>query len=199
MADCGYSAISHNVSQERQSEHGDNLDYRAVGVVIAVRKEYIGTWEHIEKDEAGRAVAATLLTSTGTTTLIVGVYGPTGACLPDFTGNQSQVRVERSLVEFLQHQARKADDHGWHLVVVGDMNSFTDPALDKWSGPSEARQACVASTLEGLQLRDGFRERHPELRAYTYFSASGSASRLDQTWCRAALGEQLIIANVAIV
>ena len=54
-------------------------------------------------------------------------------------------------------------------------------------------------TLLELGFRDTFRERHPDLRAFTYFASAGGAGRLDQVWVRSAVGLQLTVANAAVV
>ena len=49
------------------------------------------------------------------------------------------------------------------------------------------------------RLRDSFRERHPDLRAFTCTSRFGSASRIDQVWVRAPPGRELAVLNAAVV
>ena len=63
-----------------------------------------------------------------------------------------------------------------------DLNSFCNKDLDSWCGSYACRPASVAAHLQSSGLFDAFRSRHPLLRAFSYFSAAGSASRLDAVW-----------------
>ena len=94
---------------------------------------------------------------------IVAVYGPTGACLPGFTQNLRAVQHETDLVSYLQQQVVLAQAKDWTLVVLGDLNSFTDGALDKWQGQWQVRDECLAVQCRQMGLIDTWRDSHPAL------------------------------------
>ena len=111
-----------------------------------------------------------------------------------------KLQEEQALIRFVQRQEQLCESEGWHLIVAGDMNSFPDSALDRWSiEPAVARPQSIAMQLADMDLRDCFQERHPSVRAYTYYSGQGSASRLDQIWAMPPRGAFLSILNAAIL
>ena len=61
------------------------------------------------------------------------------------------------------------------------------------------RQDSLACTLEALGLLDTFRARHPEVRGFTYYAASGGASRIDGIWVRMLAGALVDILNACVV
>ena len=98
----GYIAVSHNVTADEDLRASDvTHGPQAAGVIIAVRRSYVGEWTKVEKDLAGRAVAGNLVMADGTTLRIVGVYGPTGAWHRSFESSATRVRDERALVQFV--------------------------------------------------------------------------------------------------
>ena len=59
----------------------------AVGVVLAVRKDYLGNWSAVQRDSAGHGLARNLTLQNGVVLRVIGVYGPSGASLPGFASN----------------------------------------------------------------------------------------------------------------
>ena len=76
---------------------------------------------------------------------------------------------------------------------MGDFNSFTDGALDRWQGVWQVRDQCLAMKCKEAGLQDTWRLAHPRLQAFTYVSNTGSASRLDQIWMLPAVGANATI------
>ena len=100
----GFLALSHNVIAGPTDPPPSETEYRSRGVVIAVRKQYVGSWGDCERDAVGRALAATTQLISGATILIVGVCGPTGACLPGFRYNPRLLRDEQVETVFLTQE-----------------------------------------------------------------------------------------------
>ena len=98
--------------------------------------------------------------------------------------------AEAKLHDYITEQLKICDDKEYHMVVAGDINSYTQPNLDHLGEPTHVRTNCIAATLTALALRDTFRETHPDNVAFTYISKSGG-SRLGQIWTRPAIGTSL--------
>lgn len=197
--DCqGYHAIAHGVGPPRGSSEGV-VGASANGVVLAVKKTYAGNWEHIARDRDGRGIAGNIVGTCGATIRVVGLYGVSGASLPGFCRDSDRTAAERRLSEFIKRQRDLAEEQGWLMVVVGDVNSVRAPNLDTWKGTHIERDDCLASFLTELGLVDTFRHRHPEAKAFTYFGHTKGASRLDGVWALSAMHRQLTVLNAAIL
>ena len=196
MQDTGYICLSHNVPPA--SRPGD-ADPRSSGVAMAVRQSYTGQWANISLGPHGRALAASLALDNGAGLRIVGIYGPAGACLPGFTSNAEAVRQEAAVVTFLRDEVEKSQQQDHTLVVVGDLNSFSDGTQDKWQGQWQVRDDCIAAQCHAMGLIDTWRSAHPSLPGYTYVSPTGSASRLDQIWVLPAVGFRVPVFNVSLL
>ena len=72
--------------------------------------------------------------------------------------------------------------------LVGKMNAGEELGEEETS---------MVEALMGLQ--DAFRARHPSLKAYTFYSNSGAASRLDGVWFFAPLGIEVQPLNAAVL
>ena len=69
-----------------------------------------------------------------------------------------------------------------HLIIMaGDLNLAPDPLrLDRSSGaPNGQEERIFNSFLAKAQLADAFREMHPQLKAYSYYSTRNTQSRID--------------------
>ena len=96
----------------------------------------------VAKDPSGRAICAVLHTSSGIDVRCLALYGPVGACLPQFgVGNPRHSEEEQALKGFVDQQVRKAGELQQLLVVGGDLNSFVDVELDSWGGHYIVRQS----------------------------------------------------------
>jgi hypothetical protein len=90
--DAGFLALSHGCDADLPRGQ-DPAHYClvqqmwAVGVVLAVRKDYIGSWSAVQRDSAGRGLAGNLTLQNGVVLRVIGVYGPSGASLPGFESN----------------------------------------------------------------------------------------------------------------
>ena len=198
MACAGYTAIAHGVPPGRGAESGYELSL-ANGVLLAVRDGYPGGWETVDRDGAGRGLAACITSAEGNALRLVGVYGVSGASLPGFDRSQQRLDAERRLLEFVRAQVELSSLQGWTLVVMGDLNSVVDPALDTWGGTHIARTECLAQTLVQHGLEDTFRCRRPELLGFTYYGPAGAASRLDGIWIWRPPGLQTLLLNAAVM
>ena len=107
------------------------------GVLLAVRSGYAGSWQ---------AVAATVVSSNGTSLRFAAIYGPTGACLPGFSG-QLHLNEEANLKTFFDSQIDFATSNHLQLTVGGDLNSFCSDHLDRWGGSYVLRPGVHCSTL----------------------------------------------------
>ena len=137
----------------------------------------------------GRALAATLRASSGVPVRFVAVCAPAGACCPQFA-NSALVPFETSLKQFLDSQIDISLRQQIVLIIAG----ISTPSLIR---PSTRGRACTLSdqiawrhTLSLKGLLDTFRARDPVLRAFTYFSHSSSASRIDGVWLRRAVNKR---------
>ena len=86
----GYLAISHNEPPKADGFAVDTLDEaflgpRAAGVIIVVTERHASGWADIAFDSSGRAIAASLDMSDGSTVRVVGAYGVSGANCTNFT------------------------------------------------------------------------------------------------------------------
>ena len=79
------------------------------------------------------------------------------------------------------------------------MNSVVDIKLDTWGGTHAAREKSLAAAMQEGGMTHTFRCAHPETRAFTYFHATSSASRLDQVWYWAPATAEVLVCNTAIV
>ena len=83
------------------AQHGQacrGLQSCGSGVILAVRSGYSGCWTDVAKDPSGRAISAVLHTSSGIDVRCLALYGPVGACLPQFgVGNPRHSEVEQAL------------------------------------------------------------------------------------------------------
>ena len=130
---------------------------------------------------------------------MVGVYGPTGATTPNFDQDPWGLEQEHRLKEFLELQKDISTHAVSLLIVAGDLNSYTSPELDRWGGPRHLRTGSVAMKLQDLGLQDCFRARHPELRAYTFYTRQDTASRLDHIWILGSVGGGSRLLNASII
>ena len=104
---CGYHAVSHGRPRNGPA------DYSAAGsgVILAVRAGYSGCWTDVAKDPSGRAICAVLHTSSGIDVRCLALYGPVGACLPQFgVRNPRHSEEEQVLKGFVDQQVRKAGE-----------------------------------------------------------------------------------------
>ena len=194
----GFVGISHNVDPMTPTS-SQAPSPMSSGIIIAVRKDYVGNWQQVARDSDGRALAGTLLKDDGAAIRVVGVYGPTGATSASFDHDARALSQEQRLVEFVSSQKAQALLTDTSLLVAGDTNSYTSPDLDCWEGPDTARPACLALRLQEMSLHDCFRELHPQLKAFTFFTRQGTASRLDQIWYLGGIGGTSQVLNAAVV
>ena len=147
LSEAWFVAVSHNRPPLRQASHNlggaVGVDPRGGGVLIAVRADHVGSWQDITRDADWRAVAGSLTPGDGQTLRVVGCYGVTGACLPNFTSVRGALEKERRLTECLKQEAQLCDSKGWLCVIGGDLNIFTDASLDRWGGPTTVREECA--------------------------------------------------------
>ena len=52
--------------------------------------------------------------------MVMGIYGPTGVCLPQFSRDAQALQQEAELVQFLHGEVQKAQELDWSLLVMGD-------------------------------------------------------------------------------
>ena len=98
--------------------------------------------------------------------------------MPGFEAKPGRVDAETSLRRFVKATIELALEKGLACVVIGDISSIVCPRVDSWHGSHVFREASLVGTLLGLDAVDTFRERHPDPRAFSYFTRPGSASRL---------------------
>ncbi|CAE7749460.1 unnamed protein product [Symbiodinium sp. CCMP2592] len=195
MWDAGYLCISHNVSNaDRRTDNP-----LGSGVALAIKREVAADWTEVTPGPHGRALGGSIRLHNGAVLRVVAVYGPTGACLPGFTQNLRAVQHETDRVTFLQQQVAMAQAKDWTLVVLGDLNSFTDGALDKWQGQWQIRDECLAVQCREMGLIYTWRDSHPTLPGFTHVSPTGSASRLDSIWILPAIGFHTPVLNSALL
>ena len=202
MLAAGYVAISHGVGGNRGLNAApltERDELLANGVILAVRRTYAGSWEHVARDGDGRGLAANVVGQDGTVVRVVGLYGVAGGSLPGFDRQHHRVEANKRLLAFLSRQQEMAVHNGWVLVVLGDVNSICDPRLDTWDGTHVVRSTCLACALAEAGLQDTFRTRHPRLRGFTYYALGGSASRLDAVWLLAPAEQPALLLSAAVL
>lgn len=149
-------------------------DTKKRGVAIYVQKHINSRL--IFADDEGRLVMIEVEIG-GKKCILVCIYAPNGNQKAFFQNLYSK------LVEF---------DYS-HICVVGDFNAIDDKDKDYISGNKnqEGKKRSVKKRLptichqiqEEFGLKDIWREKHPEDRQYTYFSARHSSwSRIDAVW-----------------
>ena len=88
-----------------------------------MRKDFLGVWSAVHRDNAGRGLAGNLILQNGLTLRVIGVYGPTGASLPGFDSLRNRVTAEASLVSWVRTQLALCSEKGWYPVVLGDVST----------------------------------------------------------------------------
>ena len=69
-----------------------------------------------------------------------------------------------------------------NTIIVGDFNTPLTP-MNRSSKQKVNKEAQVLNhTLDGMDLVDIFRTSHPNAKEYTFSSAHGTLSRIDQSW-----------------
>ena len=66
---------------------------------------------------------------------------------------------------------------------MGDFNSFTDGALDRWQGVWQLRDIFLAMMCKEAGLQDTWRLAHPRLQAFTYVSSMAVPVGLIKSGC----------------
>ena len=112
--------------------------------------------KEIERDRYGMGVAANVLAADGQVMRTVGVHAVAGASLPGFERHAGRVDAERRLTVFVLRQKELAEERGWLLIVLGDLNSVCSPTKDIWGGTHVRREGSLAWALENAGVRDGF-------------------------------------------
>ena len=173
------------------------MGQNAAGVILTLTAEFAGWWIDITKDSDGRIIFASIFFCDDTTARINATYGVSGACCPNFTSFTGKSMAEAQLKNYITEQSTICDDNGYHMVVAGDINSYTQPFIDHLGGPTNVRTNCLAATLIALGFKDEFRGRHANKIAFTYISKLGG-SRLHQIWTRPATGTCLEVLKATI-
>ena len=101
----GYLALSRNTSSKDTDFAPDSLEQavlgpRASGVIVVVSKNYASGWSDIVYDVSGRAIAANLELTNGSTVRIVPTYGVTGSRSANFISFYAPKIAEASLMIF---------------------------------------------------------------------------------------------------
>ena len=135
----------------------------------------------------GRAVAASVDLTPDLELRVLALYGVSGARLPGFSHREAAKQCEADLNDFVRDQSQYAIQRDALFVAAGDLNSISSHNLDVWYGDAQPRPDSLLSTLISCGLQDTFRVRHSETAAYTFFSQTGGASRLDYVLWRAPL------------
>ena len=130
-----------------------------------VTDRYASGWTDIAYDLSGRAIAANLEMSDGSTVRVVGTYGVSGSNCANFTSFSAKKIAEGRLNDFVSVQAALCDEKGIHMIAAGDMNSYAQPAIDHNGGPSVVRPESLSSHLLSLGFCDTFRHRFKTLPA----------------------------------
>lgn len=157
--DAGFLALSHGCDADLPRGQ-DPAHYClvqqmwAVGVVLAVRKDYIGSWSAVQRDSAGRGLAGNLTLQNGVVLRVIGVYGPSGASLPGFETNGARLAAESRLVSWVSSQLASCQEKGWLPLVAGDLQSVGLPSLDCWASSHVVRPSSLASCLATAGLVD---------------------------------------------
>ena len=199
----GFLALSHIATQKAADFASGSLQDavlgpRAAGVIMVVSGRYASGRSDISYDSSGRAIAANLDLSDGSTVRVVGTYGVSGSNCANFSSFSAKNIAEGLLNDFISAQARLCDEKGFHMFVAGDINSYHQPAIDHNGGPSCVRPESLSSHFLSFGFCDTFRHRFPTMFAFTHISKSGG-SRLDQIWVRPALGLMLAIVSACII
>ncbi len=149
----------------------------ARGVAFAVNKRLIDVDAvTFNEEEAGRALALTMKWTNGQTLKILNVYAPNDM-------------MENSAFWTRRENAYLSGSQQRYDIVLGDFNVVTDPN-DRLPPRRDllAAQDSIGSFLRRADLLDGWRERNPSKRQYTYLQqATGSQSRIDRIYIRRAM------------
>ncbi|RDX52286.1 DNase I-like protein, partial [Lentinus brumalis] len=149
----------------------------ARGVAFAINKRLINVDEiSFREEEPGRALEMNMKWTNGQTLKILNVYAPN-----DMTENCAF--WSRRTYSYGTPAGRKLD------IVMGDFNVVTDP-IDRLPPHRDllAAQESVEDFMRKVDLVDGWRERNPSKRQYTYMQqATGSQSRIDRIYVRRTL------------
>jgi exodeoxyribonuclease-3 len=158
---------------------------RTYGVATYVREAWAPRWlARPAWDREGRVLACKIA-SRGLT--IVNGYAPNGTAKPHFDHARAAIHGTRSDFKLTFQRALRdyVRPHTRELIMLGDWNvsrSARDvyPRLRNQAPHAAARAMWNDEVIAALGLIDVFRELHPELRAYTWFSRQAARrGRLD--------------------
>ena len=137
--------------------------------------------KEIERDRYGMGVAANVLAADGQVMRTVGVHAVSGASLPGFERHAGRVDAERRLTVFVLRQKELAEERGWLLIVLGDLNSVCSPTKDIWKARMCAAKVAWLGRWKMRGCGIASWVRHPELRGFTYYEGplGAAASRID--------------------
>ena len=102
---------------------------KAAGVMLTLRADFAGGRTDITEDTDGRAMSANIYLGDDSTARMNGTYGVSGACCPNFTSFTNKRKAEAKLNYYITTQTRTCYEKAYHMVVAGDMNSYTQPSL----------------------------------------------------------------------
>lgn len=186
----------------RDPENGGFRGGRAYGVAMYVRESLAPTTLTFDWDREGRVCIAHLAAA-GIT--IGNVYAVNGTSRPHFDHERGVVHGDRhafkqAFIARLGDELAALQAHGLPMVLAGDWNVSrsridTTPRLRTEEPHATARRRFNEEFIDGLDLVDVFRERHPDTRAYTWFNRRArrlDAARVDFILCSHALARDVI-------
>ena len=145
MEEYGYIAFSHNteidelqLTREDKTQPTYEGGFRGGGVLIAVDAQAAIGAREVYKDQNGRALLVEVRAEeVGQTVGVLAIYGPHGAWSERFIYDATKMRAERSLRRAIDEALTYCRNNNMPLLIGGDLNAFTDAALDNRGGGNQ--------------------------------------------------------------
>ena len=173
-------------SLNRDARNGTFRGGRTYGVATYVREPHESVALTYDWDREGRVCVAGF---PALRLAVANVYAVNGTGKAYWDHDAGGVRGDRHafkqrFAERLAEEMRILQGRGLRLLLIGDWNVSraridTTPRLRTEEPHGTARRRFNEEFVGGLDLVDVLRERHPDLRAYTWFNRRARNGRLD--------------------
>jgi exodeoxyribonuclease-3 len=176
-----------DMTEQMLSPHGyhgyfhyaEKKGYSGVGIYCRIKPQQVKVGLDIaEFDAEGRYLQADFANSS-----VVSLYLPSGS-----SGEERQAVKFKFLAAFMPH-LRDLKASGREVVVCGDWNiAHREIDLKNWRGNKKnsgflpEERAWLTTLFDEVGFVDVFRQLHPELEAYTWWSNRGQAWANDVGW-----------------
>ena len=122
---------------------------KAAGVILPIA----GGWIDLTKDMDGREINANIFLGDDSTARVNATYGVSGASCPNSISTTVKHMREAKLNDYITEQLKICDAKGYHMVVAGDINSYTQPNIDNMGGPTNLKKQLLCNNAYRIGLQ----------------------------------------------